>query len=217
MSEAVPAYAQEAYAILRNRFGSDSFRADYMSWFISRSMVKKTLHTLEHAGWIRRVEKGSYVCKNPNDIFESMVEYRVPGLLSRAGMRYAYTGASAVEVWTDYSYIQRSWEHSPYFVRVLRSDLDRWVSYFRIHKLKVFTSRPELAMGEFVILKPAGEFAIVTHNGLPVDPLKLAVSYSEKNVHTFEYPLAYLKAKFKVKPRVEIDRRVLSEAAKAVV
>jgi len=217
MSEAVPAYAQEAYAILRSRFGSDSFPADYMSWFVSRSMVKKTLHTLEHAGWIRRVEKGSYVCKNADDIFKSMVEFRVPGLLSRAGMRYAYTGASAVEVWTDYSYIQRSWEHSPYFVKVLRSDLDRWVSYFRKHKVKVFTSRPELAMGEFVILKPAGEFAIVTHNGLPVDPLKLAVSYSEKNVHTFEYPLAYLKAKFKVKPRVEIDRRVLSEAAKAVV
>src|SRR5437879_13622593 len=188
-----------------------------MSWFVARSRVKKTLHTLEHAGWIRRVEKGSYVCKNADDIFESMVEYRVPSLLSRAGMRYAYAEASAVEVWTDYSYVQRSWEHSPYFVRVLRSDLERWVSYFRTHKVKVFTSRPELAMGEFVILKPAGEFAIVTHNDLPVDPLKLAVSYSEKNVHTFEYPLAYLQAKFTVKPRVEIDRRVLSEPATAGV
>jgi len=217
MSEAVPTYAQEAYAILRSRFGSDSFPADYLSWFVSRGMVKKTLHMLEHAGWIRRVEKGSYVCRNADEIFRSMVEFRVPRLLSEAGMKYAYTEASAVEVWTDYSYIQRSWEHSPYFVKVLRSDLDRWVSYFRIHKVKVFISRPELAMGEFVILKPADELAIVTHNGLPVDPLKLAVSYSEKNVHTFEYPLAYLKAKFKVKPRVEIDRRVLSEAAKAVV
>src|SRR5439155_7624424 len=136
---------------------------------------------------------------------------------SSAGMRYAYAEASAVEVWTDYSYIQRSWEHSPYFVRVLRSDLDRWVSYFRIHKVKVFTSRPELAMGEFVILKPAGEFAIVTHNGLSVDPLKLAVSYSEKHIHTFEYPLAYLKARLKVNPMIEIDRRELSEAAKVVV
>jgi len=217
MSEAVPTYAQEAYAILRSRFGSDSFPADYLSWFVSRGMVKKTLHMLEHAGWIRRVEKGSYVCRNADEIFRSMVEFRVPRLLSEAGMKYAYTEASAVEVWTDYSYIQRSWEHSPYFVKVLRSDLDRWVSYFRIHKVKVFTSRPELAMGEFVILKPADELAIVTHNGLPVDPLKLAVSYSEKNVHTFEYPLAYLKAKFKVKPKVEIDRRVLVEAAKAVV
>src|SRR5256885_15420886 len=72
MSEAVPTYAQEAYAILRGRFSSDSFPADYMSWFVSRSMVKKTLHTLEHAGWIRRVHKGSYVCKNADDITSLM-------------------------------------------------------------------------------------------------------------------------------------------------
>ena len=217
MSESVPTYAQEAYAVLRSRFGSDSFPADYLSWFVSRSMVKKTLHTLEHAGWIRRVERGSYVCKNADEIFRLMVEFRVPTLLSEAGMRYAYTEASAVEVWTDSSYIQRSWEHSPYFVRVLRSDLGRWIRYFRAHKVKVFTSKPELAMGEFVILKPERGFANATHNGLPVDRLESTVSYSEKHIHTFEYPLAYMKAKFNVKPRVEIDRRVLSEAAKAVV
>src|SRR5947208_16631938 len=123
MSEAVPAYAQEAYAILRTRFGSDSFPADYMSWFISRSMVKKTLHTLERAGWIRRVEKGSYVCKNADDIFACRVESRVPALLSRAGMRSGYTKAGAVEVWAEYSHMQRRWVHWPSSVRVLRSPL----------------------------------------------------------------------------------------------
>ena len=217
MSESVPSYAQEAYAILRSRFAGDSFPADYLSWFVSRSMVKKTLHMLEHAGWIRRVDRGSYVCNNADEIFRSMVEFKVPKLLSEAGMRYAYTAASAVEVWTDYSYIQRSWEHSPYFVRVLSSDLSKWISYFRMHKVKVFNSKPELAMGEFVILKPERELATVTHNGVPVDPLESAVSFSEKHIHTFEYPLAYLQAKFKVKSSVEIDRRVLGEAAKAVV
>jgi|SRR5207249_852164 len=217
MSESVPSYAQEAYAILRSRFAGDSFPADYLSWFVSRSMVKKTLHMLEHAGWIRRVDRGSYVCNNADEIFRSMVEFKVPKLLSEAGMRYAYTAASAVEVWTDYSYIQRSWEHSPYFVRVLSSDLSKWISYFRKHKVKVFNSKPELAMGEFVILKPERELATVTHNGVPVDPLESAVSFSEKHIHTFEYPLAYLQAKFKVKSSVEIDRRVLGEAAKAVV
>ena len=217
MSESVPSYAQEAYAILRSRFAGDSFPADYLSWFVSRSMVKKTLHMLEHAGWIRRVDRGSYVCNNADEIFRSMVEFKVPKLLSEAGMRYAYTAASAVEVWTDYSYIQRSWEHSPYFVRVLSSDLSKWISYFRKHKVKVFTHKPELAMGEFVVLKPERGFANATHNGLPVDPLESTVSYSEEHIHAFEYPLAYLQAKFKVKSSVEIDRRVLGEAAKAVV
>ena len=217
MSEAVPTYAQEAYAILRSRFGSDRFPANYLSWFVSRGMVKKTLHTLEHAGWIRRVEKGSYVCRNADEIFRSMVEFRVPRLLSEAGMKYAYTEASAVEVWTDYSYIQRSWEHSPYFVKVLRSNLDRWISYFRKHKVKVFAWKPEMSMGEFVVLKPSGGFKVEIHNGLPVDPLSSAVAYSETHIHTFEYPLAYMEAKFNVKTRVEIDERVLAEAAKAMV
>jgi hypothetical protein len=216
MSEPVPTYAQESYAILRNRFASDSFPADYLSWFVSKSMTKKTLHVLEHAGWIRRVEKGKYVCANADDIFKSMIEFRVPNLLKEAGMKYAYTDASAVEVWTDYSYIQRSWEHSPYFVKVLRNDLGTWVDYFRKHKVRVFTSKPDLALGEFVILKPEEKLAYETHNEMPVDPLESAVTYSEKYIESFEYPLAYLKAKFKVKPRVEIDRRVLTEAAKAV-
>jgi hypothetical protein len=119
-------------------------------------------------------------------------------------------------VWTDYGYIQRSWEHSPYFVKVLRSDLDRWIGHLRKHKVKVFTSKPEMAMGEFVVLKPSGGFAVEMHNGLPVDPLTSAVAYSEKHIHTFEYPLAYLQAKFKIKTNVEIDKRVRAEAAKAV-
>jgi len=217
MSEPVPAYAQESYAILRNRFVGDSFPADYLSWFVSKSMTKKTLHVLERAGWVRRVEKGRYVCADADDIFKSMVEFRVPNLLKEAGMKYAYTDASAVEVWTDYSYIQRSWEHSPYFVKVLRSDLEAWVGYFRKHRVRVFVSKPGLALGEFVVLKPEEKLAYETHNEMWVDPLESAVRYSEKHIESFEYPLAYLEAKFKVKPRVEIDRRVLAEAAKAVV
>jgi len=52
------------------------------------------------------------------------VDGRIQGsdVMSEAGMRYAYTEASAVEVWTDDSYIQRSWSTHSYFVRVLRSD-----------------------------------------------------------------------------------------------
>ncbi len=217
MSQPAPTYAQEAYAILRNRFASDSFPADYLSWFVSKSMAKKTLRTLERAGWITRVAKGRYVCTNADDIFKSMIEFRVPKLLKEAGMEYAYVDASAVEVWTDYSYIQRSWEHSPYFVKVLRSDLKRWTEYFREHKVKVFTSNPELAIGEFVILRPVDRLTYIVHNDLPVDLLESAVRYSENHIDAFEYPLAYLKAKFKVKLSVGIDRRVSTEAAKAVV
>jgi len=216
MTEPVPSYAQEAYAILYNRFPSDSFPSDYLSWFISGSMVKKTLHVLENAGWIRRVEKGRYVCVNSNDIFRSMVEFKVPRLLEYAGRRFAYTEASAVEVWTDYSYLQRSWEHSPYYVKVLNNELDEWVKYFRKHRIKVFVNEAKLALGEFVILKPQERLVYEKHDGLPVVSLDEVVKYCEKHIDAFEYPLAYLRAKFKVRTKAIIDKRVLDEAAKAV-
>ena len=50
-----------------------------------------------------------------------------------------------------------------------------------------------------------------------MDKLDDVVRYCEKYVDTFEYPLAYLKEKFGVKPKVGIDERVLTEAANAIV
>jgi len=216
MTEPVPTYAQEAYAILYNRFASDSFPSDYLTWFISRAMVKKTLHILEKAGWIRRVEKGRYVCVNPDVVFKSMIEFKVPKLLERAGMRYAYTEASAAEIWTDFSYIQRSWEHSPYYIKVLRSDLKQWLEYFNKHRVNVFVNEAELSLGEFVVLKPQEKLVYDTYNNLPVEPLERVVRYCEMHIDSFEYPLAYLQAKFKVRTRASIDRRVMREAVKAI-
>jgi len=216
MTEPIPAYAQEAYAILYNRFASDSFSSDYLSWFISKSMVKKTLHALEKSGWIRRVGKGKYVCIRAGEIFRSMVEFKVPRLLEEAGRKYVYADASAVEVWTDYSYIQRSWEHSPYYVNVLRSEADEWVGYFRKHRVNVFVGEAEPSLGEFIVLKPQEKLAHEQHNNLPVESLDTVVRYCEKCIDAFEYPLAYLRAKFKVNTKAAIDRRVMEEAATAV-
>jgi hypothetical protein len=216
MTEAIPTYAQEAYAVLYNRFGGEIFSANYLNWFISAGMAKKTLHILEKAGWIRRVEKGKYVCANPNEIFKSMVQFKVPSLLEKAGRVYAYTEASAVEIWTDFSYIQRSWEHSPYYVKVLRSELKGWVEYFRKHRVNVFVGNAKPSLGEFVILKAEDKISPEMHNGLPVESLEWTVRYCEKHIDAFEYPLAYLKAKFRIKTKASIDRRVLEEAAKAV-
>ena len=216
MSEPVPAYAQQAYAIIRARFADESFSSDYLSWFVSEGMVKKILHVLEHSGWIERVERGRYVCTNPEKIFRSMIEFRVPELLRQSGMKYAYADASAVEIWTDYSYIQRSWEHSPYYVRVLKGEVKKWVDYFRKHRVEAFVSKAEPSLGEFVILKPEGRLTHESHNDAPVEPLEAVVRYCEKHIDTFDYPLAYLTAKFKIKSSVEIDKRVLLEASRAV-
>lgn len=216
MAEPVPPFAQEAYAILRARFAGDTFPASYLGRFISDAMVKKTLHTLETAGWIRRVERGTYVCVAPDEVFRSMIAFRVPDLLEDAEMPYAYAEASAVEIWSDFTYIQRSWEHSPYYVNVRRKDLEAWIAHFRDHRIKVFVDEVQPALGEFVVLRPKERIDVSEHDGYPVEPLGQVVRYCEKHLDAFEYPLAYIRAKYDVETDADIDERVANEAVKAV-
>ena len=216
MSEPIPTFAQQAYAILFNRFGDQPFESNYLAWFLSEAMVKKTLHFLEKRRWIQRVQKGSYICINPNEVFRSMVQFKVPRLLEEAQKAYVYTGASAVEIWTDHTYMQRSWEHSPYFVKVLKKDMKFWIAYFRKHKITVFNRKAEPAIGEFVVLFPQERLANDIYRNIHVDKLSEVAEFSEKNIAAFEYPLAYLKRKFGVKTKEKIDKRVLEQAASVI-
>jgi hypothetical protein len=216
MTQPVPSYAQEAYAILYNKFASDSFPSNYLGWYVSNSMVKKTIHELEQSGWVKRVGRGRYVCVSAEDVFKSLIAFKVPDLLQKSDRNFAYADASAAEIWTDFSYVQRSWEHSPYYINVLRKDLPQWVDYFRKYKIKAFVNRPETSLGEFVVLKPKATLNPVLHNNFPVEPLEEVVKFCEQHIDTFEYHLAYLRAKFNVATSAIIDSRVSEEAAKAI-
>jgi len=216
MTEPIPVYAQQAYAILYNRFADQPFNSDYLAWFLSGSMVKKILHILEKKKWIQRVRHGSYVCLKPDEVFKNMVEFKVPKLLDETGKMYAYTGASAVEIWTDYTYIQRSWEHSPYFIKVLRTDVESWIQHFRAHKMNVFIREAKPAIGEFVVLFPREKLDFEVYNGKPVDRLNDVVRFCERNIDAFEYPLAYLKNRFGVKITETVDGRVLEDVARVI-
>ncbi|MDY6789023.1 MAG: hypothetical protein SVV03_03595 [Candidatus Nanohaloarchaea archaeon] len=216
MVQPVPVYAQKAYAVLEERFGEREFSSRYLARYISKDMVKKTLHVLKEAGWIRQVERGAYVCVPPEEIFHGMIQFRVPDLLEEADMEYAYTEASAVEIWTDFTYVQRSWEHSPYYIQVRENDVEDWVGHFREHRITAFIGKSKPALGEFVILKPRETLNRVKHDKYPVEPLKNSVQYCEENINTFEYPLAYLKQKYDVKTTEKIDKRVTEKAVKTL-
>lgn len=216
MTQPIPSYAQEAYAILYNKFANDIFHSNYLGWYISNDMVKKTLHELEKSGWVKRVGRGMYTCVSPEDVFKSLIAFKVPDLLQNSGRNFVYADASAAEIWTDFSYIQRGWEHSPYYINVLRNDLSQWVDYFRKHKVNVFVDRSNASLGEFVVLKPQASLNPVLHDNFPVEPLEKVVRFCEQHIDTFEYHLAYLRAKFNVATDVAIDSRVSEEAAKAI-
>ncbi|HLD57706.1 MAG TPA: type IV toxin-antitoxin system AbiEi family antitoxin domain-containing protein [archaeon] len=214
MTCAIPAYGEEAYAILYNKFGVETFSQGYLKWFLSKQMTKKTFHVLEKRGWIERVGRGLYKCKTPEQAIKGMVAFRVPGLLNSSGTKYCYTKASSVEVWTDYVYMQRSWEHSPYYIKVLEKDVRFWLSYFRGCGVRAFINKPEPSLGEFVVLICQDKLSFDTVNGKPVDTLEETTSFCEKNISMFEYPLAYLVRKFKLKTKSAIDSRVMEEVGR---
>ena len=124
MTIEIPQYGLKAYALLFSRHGvHGEFRQSDLDWIVSVSMKKKIFALLLHSGWIIKRPEGRYSCANPSDAIRGLLEFRVPQIIRKAQREYAFTGLSAVEIWSDFSYVQRGMEKSPYFIKVLRKDL----------------------------------------------------------------------------------------------
>ena len=70
-------------------------------------MKKKIFSLLLRAGWIKKHKSGTYYCISPSDAVKGLLEFRVPEIIKKAEKDYAFTGLSAVEIWSDFSYVQR--------------------------------------------------------------------------------------------------------------
>ncbi len=204
----------QAYSYFWLKFKDKEFEVSSLRWFYSRAMVKKILFKLSSAGWLQRVGRGAYRCVKPEKAVESIFESRAEKALEEAGMPYCFYGASAVEIWSDYVYMQRSWEHSPFFVRVQKKDLGKWRKYLKQEGIDFFTGEAENALGEFVVLEAVKELECAKQNGRPVMPLAETIKFAEKNIYSFEYPLAYIGRKFKRK--VKAGREVLAQVGEAL-
>lgn len=209
--ELVPKYVFKAYALLYNRFGEGKFDQSYLSWWVTESTRKKLFHTLMEKGWIRRVGRGEYVCNPPEKILSKLFEPRIPTLLDEVKLNYCYARMSAVEVWCDYNYLQRSWEYSPYYINVLEKDVRKWKKFFKQHGIAAFIKEPKPTIGEFVVLLPVKKVKKIVIHNRPVEKLDAVIKFCEANLETFEYPLAYLIKKYKAKTKVKIDLRVIRE------
>ena len=210
----MPDYALKCYALLYTKYGTEEFDQGSLSWFLSEPMRKKIFHVLTKGGWLRRVSRGKYACIRPEEVFRKQFEFKVPEMMGAAKRPWCYTSASAVEIWTDFSYVQRSWEYSPYFIKVLRRDIRYWKRFFRANGISVFVREAGSAIGEFVVLNPVEKLDYVTHEGSPVDRLEDVVKFCERNSSTFEYPLAYLARKHGLD--VKVDWRIMEKAAEAM-
>lgn len=216
MTQEIPKYVLRAYALLYTKYGTENrFTQDTLNWIVSSSMRKKIFSVLLNTGWIVKTSKREYICNEPKTIFSSLFLFKVPEILKRSEKKYYYGKMSAVEIWTDFSYIQRSWEHSPYFIYIKKEDLNYWKGFLSKHNIPFFIEEGSF-IGEFVILMPMKKLSRLsdtTYNHFHVEKLSSCVRFC-KNNSLFEYPLAYLKEKFKL--NITVKKELIQQVKEAI-
>jgi hypothetical protein len=195
MTIEIPAYGLKAYALLFSRHGTtEEFRQSELDWIVSESMKKKIFSLLLRRGWIMKRSESTYRCANPAEAIKSLLEFRVPEIIKRAEKLYAFTRLSAVEIWSDFSYVQRGREKSPYFIKVLQKDLKYWKEFFNREEIPNYISAGA-AIGEYVILIPVTKLPFEERNGFKTDSLKETIKSAKSN-EAYAYALEYIKNKY---------------------
>ncbi|MBI2653722.1 hypothetical protein HYX02_02815 [Candidatus Woesearchaeota archaeon] len=195
MISEIPQYCLRAYALFFSKHGSrEPFKQPELDWIVSQSMRKKIFSILLKAGWIIKASRDSYKCIEPEKVVKGLVEFKVPELIKEAKKPYAFANLSAVEIWSDYSYVQRGIEKSPYFIKVLKKDLRYWKEFFNKRNIPNYINEGS-TIGEYVILMPVGRIDYVDKDGLKVESLKKTLTIAKKN-EMFSYAYDYMRNKY---------------------
>lgn len=195
MTMEIPAYALRAYALFYSKYGSrEPFTQSVLDWITGSSMKKKIFSALLKAGWIKKKTKNTYICVKPETAVKGLLEFKVPRIMPEAKKPYVFTGLSAVEIWSDYSYVQRGVERSPYFIKVLHKDLLYWKKFLSERSVPYYLKKGS-TIGEFVILIPVGRIFSVKKEGLRVEPLQKALKIAKEN-EMYNYAYNYMRKKY---------------------
>lgn len=191
----IPNYGLRAYALFFSKYSSrEVFKQSELDWIVSSSMKKKIFSLLLRSGWIKKISRQYYKCVAPDVIFTELLDFKVPDLIKNAEKSYSFTGLSAIEVWSDYVYVQRGRERSPYFINVLKKDLEYWKKFFNKNNIPNYINKGS-TIGEFVILLPVKKIVSIEKEGIKVDSLKETIKNAKKN-EMFDYAYKYMKNKY---------------------
>lgn len=191
----IPPYGLRAYALFYAKYGlKQEFSQKELDWVVSESMKKKIFALLLNAGWIVKKQRNTYTCISPDKIFQKILAYKVPQIIKSAKKDYCFTGLSAIEIWSDYSYVQRSWEKSPYFIKVLKKDLKYWQEFFNSYKIPTYLNSGS-TIGEYIILIPVNSIEFSQKEDLKVEKLQFTISMA-KNNNIYLYAYNYMKEKY---------------------
>lgn len=195
MISEVPQYCLRAYALFFSKHGSrEPFKQSELDWIVGQSMKKKIFSILLKTGWIKKWSRDSYMCVEPAKVIKGLVEFKVPEVIKEAKKPYAFTNLSAVEVWSDYSYVQRGIEKSPYFIKILKRDLTYWKEFFNKNNIPNYVNEGT-TIGEYAILVPVNDIKSVDKGGFKVEPLKTVLKTARDN-EMYSYAYRYMRSKY---------------------
>ncbi|MBI2575104.1 hypothetical protein HYV82_04435 [Candidatus Woesearchaeota archaeon] len=195
MISEIPPYCLRAYALFYSRHGSrEPFMQSELDWIVGQSMRKKIFALLLKSGWIVKDSRDSYKCVSPDNVMKGLLEFKVPELMKEAARPYAFTNLSAVEIWSDYSYVQRGIGRSPYFIKILKGDIRYWKEFFNKRDIPNYIGQGS-AVGEFVILVPVKTFHSAKKGSLMVEPLSETIKTAREN-EMYSYAYNYMKDKY---------------------
>ena len=199
MTIEIPAFGLRAYALFFTKYGTNRpFRQSELDWIVGQSMKKKIFSLLIRAGWIRKQSADTYVCVKPDEIVSGLLTFKVPEIIQKAQKEYAFTRLSAIEIWSDYSYVQRGIEKSPYYIKVLKKDLKYWKNFLNQEGIPNYVKEGS-TIGEYVILIPVKKVKWVEKNGLKVESLKETMKQAQSN-EIYGYAYNYMRKKYESTP-----------------
>ena len=195
MTTEIPQYGLKAYALFFTKHGSnEEFRQSELDWIVGQSMKKKIFSLLLKTGWIKKHSANTYICLKPEKIISSLLDFRISEIIKKAERDYEFTNLSAIEIWSDYSYVQRGLEKSPYFIKILKKDLNYWKKFFNKYNMPNYVNEGS-TIGEYVILIPVDKLKFVEKGGFKVESLKKTIKLAKSN-DIYLYAYNYLRSKY---------------------
>ena len=195
MTTEIPQYCLRAYALFFLKHGPrEPFKQSELDWIVGRSMKKKIFSLLLRAEWIIKHSRDTYKCVEPEKVFKGLLEFKVPKIIKEAKKPYAFTNLSAIEIWSDYCYVQRGIEKSPYFIKILKKDKKYWMEFFNQQSIPHYMNQGS-TIGEYAILIPVEKFDAVDKDGLKVETLKKTINTAKEN-EMYSYAYGYMREKY---------------------
>lgn len=154
--------------VIALKFGEREFTTKDLAIATDNTRAAKLLSDLKMRGLVERIDRGTYHLLTPSkrpDLREAEWK-RVKAVVNIAPWRHAWTGSTAVEIWTDGRYIISPNPFLRIFhLAILRGDETKWMKYLTRRGVSFIGKK---RVGAIVKLFPKARLNIKLRGGEPI-------------------------------------------------